>query len=66
MDLEQIVMAGPKFDEAVSTKTDHEDASLVRTIKERLAQADAPDAVWIDAEDVFKDLDALLLEASRD
>ena len=45
-------------DKSALLKATHEAASLVRTLNERLAQADAPDAVWIDAEDVFKDLDA--------
>ena len=45
-------------DKAAAMKATHEAASLVRTLNERIAQANAPDAVWIDAEDVFKDLDA--------
>lgn len=39
-------------------KSDHEDAALLRTLNERLAEADSPDAVWIDAEDVFAELEA--------
>ena len=45
-------------DKAAAMRATHEAASLVRTLNERIAQADAPDAEWIDAEDVFKDLDA--------
>ena len=45
-------------DKAAAMKATHEAAQLVRTLNERIAQADAPDAVWHDAEDVFKDLDA--------
>ncbi len=45
-------------DKAAAMKATHEAASLVRTLNERVAQADAPDAIWHDAEDVFKDLDA--------
>ena len=45
-------------DKSAALKSTHEAASLVRTLNERLAQADAPDAVWIDAEDVFAELEA--------
>lgn len=45
-------------DKSAALKATYKDAALLRTLNERLAQADAPDAVWIDAEDVFKDLDA--------
>ena len=45
-------------DKSAAMKATHEAADLVRTLNERLAEANAPDAVWIDAEDVFKDLDA--------
>ena len=45
-------------DKAAAMKATHEAASLVRILNERIAQADAPDAIWHDAEDVFKDLDA--------
>ena len=45
-------------DKAAAMKATHEAASLVRTLNERIAKADAPDAIWHDAEDVFKDLDA--------
>ena len=45
-------------DKAAAMKATHEAASLVRTLNERLAQANAPDAVWIDAEDVFAQLEA--------
>ena len=45
-------------DKSAAMKATHEAADLVRTLNERLAEANAPDAVWIDAEDVFKNLDA--------
>ncbi len=46
-------------DKAAAMKATHEAASLVRTLNERIAQADAPGAVWHDAEDVFAQLDAV-------
>ncbi len=45
-------------DKAASMRATHEAASLVRTLNERIAQADAPDAIWHDAEDVFAELEA--------
>ncbi len=45
-------------DKAASMRATHEAASLVRTLNERIAQADALDAIWHDAEDVFAELEA--------
>ncbi len=45
-------------DKSVAMKEAHEAASLVRLLNERIAQADAPDAIWHDAEDVFAELEA--------
>ncbi len=45
-------------DKAAAMKATHEAAQLVRTLNERIAQADAPDAIWHDAEDVFAELEA--------
>ena len=45
-------------DKSAALKSAHQAAALQRTLNERLALADAPDAVWHEAADVFKDLDA--------
>ena len=45
-------------DKSAALKAIHQAAALLRTLNDRLALADAPDAVWHDAEDVFAELEA--------
>jgi len=45
-------------DKSASLKATHQAAALQRTLNERVALANAPDAVWHDAADVFAELDA--------
>lgn len=45
-------------DKSAKLKAAHEAASLKRLLDERIALADAPDAVWHAAEDVFAELEA--------
>lgn len=45
-------------DKSAALKTTHRAAALQRTLNERLALADAPDAIWHDAGDVFAELEA--------
>ena len=45
-------------DKSAALKTTHQAAALQRTLNERLALADAPDAIWHDAGDVFAELEA--------
>ena len=45
-------------DKSAKLKAAHEAAALQRLLEERIAQADAPGAVWHRAEDVFAELDA--------
>jgi hypothetical protein len=45
-------------DKSAALKATHQAAALQRTLNERLALADSPDAVWYDAEDVFAELEA--------
>lgn len=45
-------------DKSASLKATHQAAALQRTLNERVALADAPDAVWNAAADVFAELEA--------
>jgi hypothetical protein len=45
-------------DKSVKLKAAHEAAALKRLLDERIALADAPDAVWYAADDVFAELEA--------
>lgn len=45
-------------DKAAALKTMHEAAGLKRLLDERISLADAPSAIWHDAEDVFAELEA--------
>jgi hypothetical protein len=45
-------------DKSAKLKAAHEAAALQRLLEERIAHADAPGAVWHDAEAVFAELDA--------
>lgn len=45
-------------DKSVKLKAAHEAAELKRVLDERIMMADAPDAIWHDAEDVFAELEA--------
>ena len=45
-------------DKAVTLKATHEAAGLKRMLDERINLADAPDAIWHDAEDVFAEMEA--------
>jgi hypothetical protein len=45
-------------DKAALLKATHEAAGLKRLLDERIHLADAPEAVWHDAEDVFAELEA--------
>jgi len=46
-------------DKSVKLKVAHEAAALKRVLDERILIADAPDAVWHEADEVFSDLEAL-------
>jgi hypothetical protein len=46
-------------DKSAKLKAAHEAAALKRLLDERIALADAPDAVWLAAEDVFAELEAV-------
>lgn len=45
-------------DKAVMLKEAHEAAALKKLLEERIRMADSPDAVWLDAEDVFAEIEA--------
>ncbi len=45
-------------DKSVKLKAAHEAAQLKRVLDERITMADAPDAIWHDAEDVFAEMEA--------
>lgn len=45
-------------DKSVKLKAMHEAAELKRVLDERIMMANAPDAIWHDAEDVFAELEA--------
>ena len=45
-------------DKSAALKATHQAAALQRTLNERLALADAPEAIWHDAGDVFAELEA--------
>ncbi|MFZ4538899.1 hypothetical protein [Propionivibrio sp.] len=45
-------------DKSAALKATYRDAALLRTLNDRLAEANSPDAVWHDAEDVFAELEA--------
>lgn len=44
-------------DKAATLKAMHEAAGLKRLLDERISLADAPDAIWHDAKDVFTDIE---------
>ncbi|MBS4097303.1 MAG: hypothetical protein KGZ83_10770 [Sulfuricella sp.] len=44
-------------DKSAALKAAHEAAGLKRVLDERIAMADAPSAIWHDAEDVFAELE---------
>jgi hypothetical protein len=46
-------------DKAAVLKATHEAAGLKRLLDERIKLADAPEAVWHDAADVFAEMEAL-------
>ena len=45
-------------DKAAALKAAHQAAGLKRVLDERISLADAPDAIWHDAEDVFAEMEA--------
>jgi hypothetical protein len=45
-------------DKSASLKATHQAAALLRTLNSRVAAADAPGAIWHDAEEVFAALEA--------
>lgn len=45
-------------DKSAKLKAAHQAAELKRVLDERIMMADAPDAIWHDAEDVFTELEA--------